>query len=67
MNAVPNLGLQMHPIKLALRIPLGMIWIANVLDLRPGDEDVIKIDHGIKFVADGGQWTVVRVRIGFRV
>src|SRR3546814_20412974 len=37
VDAVADLGFEMHPVELALRIPFCMIGIADMLDLAPGN------------------------------
>src|SRR3546814_8032666 len=60
VDAVADLGFEMHPVELALRIPFCMIGIADMLDLAPGNEHIVEIGHRIEFVADRGERPVIR-------
>ena len=64
VHAVADLGLEVHPVELALRVPLRVVGVADVLDLVPGDEDVVEVDHPVELVADRRERAVVRVGVG---
>ena len=64
VHAVADLGLEVDPVELALRVPLRVVGVADVLDLVPRDEDVVEVDHPVELVADRGQRAVVRVGVG---
>ena len=64
VHAVADLGLDVDPVELALRVPLRVVGVADVLDLVPGDEDVVEVDHPVELVADRRQRAVVRVGVG---
>src|SRR3546814_838512 len=67
VDAVADLGFEMHPVELALRIPFCMIGIADMLDLAPGNEHIVEIGHRIEFVADRGERPVIRIGVGLSI
>src|SRR3546814_16602317 len=44
------------PVEYSLRVQRCVLGVAEMEHSVPGDEDIVKEDHGVEFVATGSEW-----------
>ena len=59
VHNLADLGLDVYPVKNPLRIEPGVLFVAQVIHVFPGDQHIVEICHRVQFIAGSGKAVII--------